>query len=481
MAYPKAIIQATNAGKHRADLLLANLHRRVQQQAQAARLPSLPPSPPPADPARSPLPPAPIVPPPLLPARVLSAPVAPVDAPATKSLKPPPEPNMSGPSSGKAPLSSDEKADLTYIHMLMETQHNSMIQSQQDCAALAERMTRFEEASAQCITWLEEAIMLLSTKREDLANRQSLSSAPPPSGRIDLQCFRNADGPIYTGPFHDHLARTLQTIVNFEGGADAIDGERSPTIPDLELAEAVLHGLPAELKALVKNHQVLLTRPFQYSKFKSRTQLFYEGLPKKSVAKRRPIGSSTPSTSTTSSCTSCNQTIWRVHSFLDSQGKCHHCKKCRGSTFGSCPNTLNCAYVEIPASFVTPPEPSDYKPPKAGAPSPSGAGKPTQGPAGRAPSKASVAALDDNGEFPKLNVASVAAFAAVDEELCLAREDHPPCRVIFPVTVSSNQYPSGSGQKIGYSGCPTSFCLHYVVSSALGVQFPRCLPTCWSN
>ncbi|PLW55681.1 hypothetical protein PCANC_04621 [Puccinia coronata f. sp. avenae] len=176
-ASPKAIIQATNAGKHRADLLLANLHRRVQQQAQAARLPSLPPSPPPADPARSPLPPAPIVPPPLLPARVLSAPVAPVDAPATKSLKPPPEPNMSGPSSGKAPLSSDEKADLTYIHMLMETQHNSMIQSQQDCAALAERMTRFEEASAQCITWLEEAIMLLSTKREDLANRQSLSSA----------------------------------------------------------------------------------------------------------------------------------------------------------------------------------------------------------------------------------------------------------------------------------------------------------------
>jgi hypothetical protein len=263
---------------------------------------------------------------------------------------------MSGPSSGKAPSLSDEKADLTYIHMLMETQHNSMIQSQQDCAALAERMTRFKEASAQCITRLEEAIMLLSTKREDSANRQSLSSAPPPSGRIDLQRFRNADGPIYTGPFHDveeflkwmnavqfffaskgvshdsnkiriigsliwefnvlsfysnHVdtlvelswtafksklfgfalpplwcttlrdqlrdfrmcdteafssfstrARTLQTIVNFEGGADAIDGERSPTIPDLELAEAVLHGLPAELKALVKNHQVLLTRPF---------------------------------------------------------------------------------------------------------------------------------------------------------------------------------------------------------------------------
>jgi hypothetical protein len=39
-----------------------------------------------------------------------------------------------------------------------------------------------------------------------------------------------------------------------------------------------------------------------------------------------------------------------------------------------------------------------------------------------------VAALDGNGEFPKLNVASVAAFAAIDEELCLAREDQyvPP-------------------------------------------------------
>ncbi|PLW23719.1 hypothetical protein PCASD_16769 [Puccinia coronata f. sp. avenae] len=42
---PKAIIQATNAGKRQADLLLANLHRQVQQRAHAARLPSLPPPP----------------------------------------------------------------------------------------------------------------------------------------------------------------------------------------------------------------------------------------------------------------------------------------------------------------------------------------------------------------------------------------------------------------------------------------------------
>ncbi|PLW16046.1 hypothetical protein PCANC_15360 [Puccinia coronata f. sp. avenae] len=293
---PEAIIRATNAGKCQADLLLANLHCQVQQQAQAAWLPSLPPSPPPADPAWSPLPPALIVPLPLPPAvepiipetppcfrslvvpfhppslpspflRVLSAPVSPVNAPATKSLKPPPKPDMSGPSSGKAPLSSDDKADLTYIRMLMETQHNSMIQSQQNYAASAERMTRFEEASAQCIARLEESIMLLSTKREDLTNpfkSKLFRFALPPLWRTTLRdqlCdFRMRDTKAFS--FFNTRARTLQTLVNSKGGADAIDGERSPTISDLELDEAVLHGLPAELKALVKNHQVLLTRPF---------------------------------------------------------------------------------------------------------------------------------------------------------------------------------------------------------------------------
>jgi hypothetical protein len=43
----------------------------------------------------------------------------------------------------------DDKPD--YLQMLMETQHNQLLQAQKDCAASAKRMTHFEEASAQRI------------------------------------------------------------------------------------------------------------------------------------------------------------------------------------------------------------------------------------------------------------------------------------------------------------------------------------------
>ncbi|PLW50881.1 hypothetical protein PCASD_01081 [Puccinia coronata f. sp. avenae] len=481
---------------------------------QDSSFPSWPVSPPPLPPAVEPpvpfTPPrfgvTPFYPPETLPSPFLRTPVEPVPSFSQPDL-PPIQPAMSS-------QPADDKPD--YLCMLMESQHNLLLQAQQDRAALAERMTWFKEASAQQIAQLEEAILLMSTKQLEPSDCPC-PSASAASDRIDLQRFRTANGPIYPGPFQDaeHFlnwinatqifftakgvshdtdkirivgslirevnvlafysnridsflqlswarfkaelfdfalpplwrttlrdqlcdlcmrdgdtfttfstrARTIQTLVKFDGNAADLGDERPITILDLELAENVAYGLPAELKALVKNHKVLLKRPFRYLEFESRVQLFFKGLPRKASSSRRPTGGLSQTLSTPVTWVSCEETVWRVHSFLDSQGCCHHCKKRCGSAPGSCPNSLNRAFVEIPASFVTPTKPTDYKPPKAAAPSSSGDGKPTQAPAGRALSKTLVSAVADKQAFPDLDASSVAAFATIDEELHLAQEE----------------------------------------------------------
>ncbi|PLW44578.1 hypothetical protein PCASD_05135 [Puccinia coronata f. sp. avenae] len=208
---PEAIIQATNAGKRQANLLVTNLHCRVQQRGLNSHLPPLPPLPPPLAQEPNlpppPLPPAakPVVPytPPCFGSLVVpfhrldSPPSLFIQAPAPSSSMsvqppPPPKPLMSGPSSGKG--SADNKAELNYICLLMEAQHNSMVQAQQDRAASAKRMTCLKEASAQQITCLEEAIMLLSTKCEDPPAQLSATAAPLPLGQVNLQQFCISNG-----------------------------------------------------------------------------------------------------------------------------------------------------------------------------------------------------------------------------------------------------------------------------------------------
>ena len=185
----------------------------------------------------------------------------------------------------------------------------------------------------------------------------------------------------------------------------------------------------------MKNHQVLLTQLFKYINFESRTQVFFEGLPKK-MSSSCCLGLSTQSFSSTLSCTSREDTIWQVHSFLDLLGKCHHCKKRYGNSLGSCLLSLNRAYVEIPPSFVTLPKPANYKPPKAWSPLSFGAGRVTQFPAGCAPSKALVSVIEDKFMCPDLDSASVTAFAAIDKKLCLSCKEQyvspaPPDRIIL--------------------------------------------------
>ncbi|PLW53006.1 hypothetical protein PCANC_10775 [Puccinia coronata f. sp. avenae] len=75
-----------------------------------------------------------------------------------------------------------------FWHLIMETQHQGMLQVQADRAASAARIAR-----------LEEAILLLSVKSEATSQPTAALSSTP--GGIDLQRFRTADGPSYVGPF----------------------------------------------------------------------------------------------------------------------------------------------------------------------------------------------------------------------------------------------------------------------------------------
>ncbi|PLW29970.1 hypothetical protein PCANC_24743 [Puccinia coronata f. sp. avenae] len=457
---PKAIIRASNVAKRSAAHLVG--HAQAPSSPPQQVTPSLPLA---------------VEPPPFsTPPQFKVTPFYPPNSLPSPLLRPPPtHPAMSA-------QANDDKPDC--LQMLMETQHNQLLQAQQDWAA------------------------------HQTSPESHCAAASTSSDRVDLQRFCTADGPLYSGPFHDvdHFlnwvnatqiffaskgvshdtdkirivgslirkvnilafysnrvdflsqlswaafklelfdftlpplwhstlrdqlrdlrlrdnksftsfstrARTIQTLVNFDSNSANLGEERPVTISDLELAETVVYGLPAELKALVKNHEVLLKRPFKYTDFESRTQLFYHRLPRKNVLARRPAGGLTQSTSAPVTCMSRNKTIWRVHAFLDSQGRCHHSKKRCGSVPNSCPSSLNRAYVEVPSAFITPPKPSDYKPPKAWAPSSFGASKPTQAPAGRAPAKASVSAIEKDSVCPDLDAASV---AAIDKELRLTREE----------------------------------------------------------
>ncbi|PLW05611.1 hypothetical protein PCANC_28713 [Puccinia coronata f. sp. avenae] len=248
------------------------LHQRVQQRAEHSWLPPLPPSPPPPQSlgvsAHS-LTPKSTIPPSLPPAVEPSIPFTPTRAGVipfyltndlpSPFLRQPPEPCKLLNPSAMLGQPSNKKPD--YLCLLMESQHSLLLQAQQDCAASADRMTRFEEASACRIVQLKEAILLLSAKDKDQPGR-SHNPTSTSSNCVDLQRFRTANGPIYAGPFQD-----VKAFISW-------------------LAETVVYGLPGELKALVRNHELLLKQPFRYSDFKSCTQLFFDGLPRKAVSSR---------------------------------------------------------------------------------------------------------------------------------------------------------------------------------------------------
>ncbi|KAA1066844.1 hypothetical protein PGT21_000651 [Puccinia graminis f. sp. tritici] len=46
--------------------------------------------------------------------------------------------------------------------------------------------------------------------------------------------------------------------------------------------------------------------------------------------------------------------VWRVHSYLDSLGLCHFCKKHCGNAAGACPGPIDRSRIDIPSGFATP-------------------------------------------------------------------------------------------------------------------------------
>ncbi|OAV95349.1 hypothetical protein PTTG_26651 [Puccinia triticina 1-1 BBBD Race 1] len=100
-------------------------------------------------------------------------------------------------------------------------------------------------------------------------------------------------------------ARTLQSLVNFE----------KHSFSDLDLAKFVMFGLPHALKTKVKDFQLLATKDFNYSEFKSQTNGFYATLPRtRSTATRAPSTLS----SNPMELLDPEAYLWRLFSYLDS-------------------------------------------------------------------------------------------------------------------------------------------------------------------
>jgi hypothetical protein len=391
------------------------------------------------------------------------------------------------------PADSRSTQDVNLMRLIMEAQHRSIVQARRD-----------QEANASRIARLEEAILLLSVCPEESTRTQS---APPdlPTGHVDLQKFRIADGPSYTGLFHavepflkwlsavqiffatkavthdsdkirivGGLIREINTLAFYSNGIEQFVLQTWPdfksklldfalptlwrtklrhqihklamgklesflaystrertlqsmvnfdehSFSDFDLAEFVVSGLPNELKAQANNFELLEKVPIVYGAFKSKLQRFYNNLPKQTGGRARATAQPTSTTQGPTPRLPKDKVIWRIHSFLDSQGSCHHCKSTCGSAPGACSNPVNQGYVDIPASFVTPPKPPNYKTPKAWASSQPTAGKPTQAPAGRPSSQpAAIAGIQEENLFPDLDAASV---AAMDEELHLTQAE----------------------------------------------------------
>lgn len=224
--------------------------------------------------------------------------------------------------------------------------------------------------------------------------------------REQLRLLKMGDSESFVA--YSTRARTLRTMMNF----------LREVVSEFKLAEALTFGLTAELKMKVHDFQWLLASPFKYSVFKQQVAAFdQENLPHRGSFKPRATTSiNTPSATKTSA----EDNLWRLRSYLDSKGLCHHCKKPCGNTPGACTERGDRSFINIPLSFVTPPNPADYVKPRPKGPNPSSmAGRPTHPPAGRSTAKAaSVAALTED-VFPEMNEASIAALAALDKELAL--------------------------------------------------------------
>ncbi|POV96993.1 hypothetical protein PSHT_14828 [Puccinia striiformis] len=232
-------------------------------------------------------------------------------------------------------------------------------------------------------------------------------------------------------------ARTLQSLINFG----------IVTMTNVELAEAITHGLTEDLRALVNNFQLLYQKPFDFTTFKRHTSLFCKRLPKRPQnCVRGPTGQlmSSPQQPLTRSK---EENVWRLHSYLDSVGLCQHFNKACGSPMGACPGEKNQSYVKIPSLFVTPTKPATSKGQTTAT-----VGRPTLPPAGRPANRAAtVAGILDEGIAPALDQASISAMEDINEELRLAIQEGyvpplKPRRIIVLLTHVGKSLPHILGE-----------------------------------
>ncbi|KAA1103127.1 hypothetical protein PGT21_007503 [Puccinia graminis f. sp. tritici] len=207
-------------------------------------------------------------------------------------------------------------------------------------------------------------------------------------------------------------ARTLQSLHNFD----------EATLTDLELAQFVTFGTSGALRGKIDDFELLERTPFVYSTFEKKASGYHKNLIIHLPAHKTPTQPGRPVQQTRHLTK--DEFIWRIHSYLDSQGLCHFCKKACGSAPGTCPGPLDRSIVPIPPSFVAPAKPIDYKRPTPRNSIQSLAGRPTNPPAGRtSPKTASVSALAEEDLYSALDEAAVSAIQLMDDELELAKTE----------------------------------------------------------
>ncbi|KAA1102431.1 hypothetical protein PGTUg99_034433 [Puccinia graminis f. sp. tritici] len=284
--------------------------------------------------------------------------------------------------------------------------------------------------------YANEASSFLTRSWEDFKTRM-FDFALPNNWRSGLQRqIRKIDMlPTETFLEYSTRARTLQSLFNF-------DAEKLSKLGDLQLAQFVVYGLPDSFQDRINERQLLEATPFAYGQFEKQANASF-------LALQRPTELPTPAKPTHNAPPTLgrDEFIWRVHAYLDSQGLCHFCKKHCGNAAGACPGPIDRSHINIPVNFQTPTKPLDYVAPRAWSKPTTGPGRSSQPPAGRPPARAaSVAGIaemspleaqvagltidtairedarldhefDDEGCFPALGTAAVAALEDLDNQL----------------------------------------------------------------
>lgn len=131
-------------------------------------------------------------------------------------------------------------------------------------------------------------------------------------------------------------ARSIQNLINFN----------KVRLSDHQLAKFVEYGMIEELKTAVDLWDLTAdTADFQYQTFEQRCIKLYDSMvaSKQIVSKAKnnpqPASSSTTPSAPRLTCTprlSDDEFVWKIHSYLDSVGRCHFCKGYCGSAHREC-------------------------------------------------------------------------------------------------------------------------------------------------